>query len=120
MTSWVECNSTVAGVTCVEGVSRNGCAICVTTGVEPDVSDFATIVERVVRDGHVVSTDDTVVVVVVVGSIETNTNTTVVERVTANNAAFTATKAETDVLLLDSVVQGSVSFVVRNGRVSDR
>ena len=113
--TWVERNCSIAGVTGVEGVTRDGCEICVTVGVCPDISDFSTIVERVVRDSDVVCSDHTVVVVVVCCSLEHHTDTTVVEGVTRNNATVATRNLHADIGHLNRVVQRCVTLVVGDG-----
>ena len=120
VTTWVERNCTVAGITAVEGVTCDDCRVCVTACVEPNICDFATIVERVVRDGDVIGSKHTVVVAVVGCTLEHDTDTTVVEGVTRDDAAVATRNLHADVCDLDSVIQRGVTLVVCNGRVGDR
>ena len=120
VTTWVERNCTVAGITAVEGVTSDDCRVCVTVCVEPNICDFATIVERVVCDGDVVCSKHTVVVAVVGCTLEHDTDTTVVEGVTRDDATVATRYLHADVRDFNRIVQRGVTLVVRNGRVGDR
>ena len=67
------------------------CPLYLVVEVEPNVSDFSTVLKHVVRDGDVVRSNfGRSVVVVVRGTTHVHTNATVNEGVVGDDVSFTA------------------------------
>ena len=104
----------------VEFVASDGHTLSFIRGVEPNICDFTAVVEDVVGDGHVVGTDLTALMAVVVrGTFYHNTNATVDERVAVNDVSISAVHLHADVVVIDGVVQRRVSVIVNERAVGD-
>ena len=87
-------------------------------GVEPNICNLATVVEHVVRDGHVVRTDFAAAVAVVVRrAVGHDTDTTVNEVVVVDDVAVATVHDDTNVTEVDGVVEFFVALVVDEGVV---
>ena len=88
--------------------------------VEPDVSNLATVLKHVVRDGDVVSTNLVGVVAVVVRrALHDHSNATVLERVPGNDVSVATEDTHTLVVPSNRTVEFGVAVEVREGAVGD-
>ena len=102
----------------VELVVRDGHALGLVRGVEPDISDFTAVGEHVVAHRQVVGTNLVGLVTPVVrGPLGHDTNATVNEVVAVDDVAIATVHDDTDVAVVDGVVERRVALVVNEGVV---
>ena len=97
----------------VELVVCDGSTLNFVRVVEPNIGDFTTVFEDVVGDGHVVCSDLTGAVAVVVWrTFVHDTNATVNESVAVNEVAVATVHDDTDIVVVDGVVEFGVALIV--------